>query len=198
MTAETSTGSLTSHDPAYTAHSMLAAAASVLLHFHAKFFSFYDQLIVLIVTLAEETKKTAVVAGGRLQHDLHQGIFQKFQEAHQGYAAFNVITEKAGIHSILQAQEGTYQNVEAALKKTQEKLKTDLTQEKMTMRGLLSASAEQGDDLDLPGGGDQGPLRKRRAPLLLNTSEKLAEVTKRALNASLGLALEGRSFCFDF
>ena len=70
----------------------------------------------------EETKKTALEAGGRLQHDLHQAIFQKFQEAHQGYVAFNVITEKAGIHSILQAHEENYMKVDAALKKTQEKL----------------------------------------------------------------------------
>ena len=64
-------GLLTAHDPAYTCHSMLAAAASLLIHFHAKFFCFYDQLIALIVTLAEETMKTAAVAGGRLSADLH-------------------------------------------------------------------------------------------------------------------------------
>ena len=65
VTAETLTGLLTSHDPAYTAHSMLAAAASLLFHFHAKFFSFYDQLLALIVTLTEETKTTAVATSTR-------------------------------------------------------------------------------------------------------------------------------------
>ena len=75
---------LTSHGPALTAHSLLAALATLLIHFHEKFFSFYDQLIALVVTLAEETKKTAVVAGGRLQHDLHQSFFERYQEAHQG------------------------------------------------------------------------------------------------------------------
>ena len=63
--------------------------------------------------------------------------------------------------------------VDAALEKTQEKPKTDLTTKKMTMRGLLSESAEQGDDLDLPGGGGQGPLRKRRAPLMVNSATEL-------------------------
>ena len=83
----------------------------------------------------------------------------------------------------MQAQEETYSKVEAARKQVQEKLKNDLNTEKMTMRGLLSASAEQGDDLDLPGGGDQGPLRKGRAPLLVNTSAQLSELTKKAFNS---------------
>ena len=126
VAAETLTGCLTSHDPAYTAHSMLAAAASLLLHFHAKFFSFYNEILNLILLLMEEIKKTDIVAGGRLSAELHQGIYEKFMCVHQAFASFNVITTRMGIHSILQEKEDDYMRVESAGAKVNEQLKNDL------------------------------------------------------------------------
>ena len=88
-------GCLSSHDPAYIAHTILSSAAAMLLHFHTKFFGFYDAILRLIILLSEETKKIDVHAGGQLCHDLHQGIYETFQQAHQGYASFNVIRRQA-------------------------------------------------------------------------------------------------------
>lgn len=157
VTAEMLVNLLTTHDPALTAGCLLTAACALLIHFHEKFFKFYDQLIALVVTLAEEVKETAVVAGCRLQHDLHEPIYQKFMEAHHGYCSFNSIDAQSGIATSLQSQEEEYVKVEAALTKTKAKLKTDLDLENMTVRGFSAASAPQGNDLDLPGGGN-GPL----------------------------------------
>ena len=49
-----------------------------------------------------------------------------YKYVHQGYAAFDVIQDKAGIHPILQSQEANYLNVEKARKQVQEKLATAL------------------------------------------------------------------------
>ena len=62
-----------------------------------------------------------------------------------------------------------------------QKLKADMTEAKQEYKELTSATSEQRKELDLPGGGT-GPSRKRRAPLILDTANKVEAACKAVFN----------------
>ena len=121
-----------------------------------------------------------MAAGGRLHVDQHQGVYQSFQQLHQGYFCFNAAT--GNIDTYFTAVDPDVEKIDKAHNVVMQKLKADMKEANKEYKELTAATSEQRKELDLPGGG-AGPLRKRRAPLIMDTAKKVEEACKRVFNA---------------
>ena len=138
---ESMISSLTAHDAALTAHTILAACATLLTNFHNAFENIYTKMQGLVATLLEAVKATTVVAGGRLSVEAHQGVYQSFQQLHQGYFSFNAAT--GNIDTFFTAVDPDVEKIDKAHNVVMQKLKADMQEANKEYKELTAATSEQ-------------------------------------------------------